>query len=131
MSKHSIRIGSDSRFSVSRSSSSDSSRRARFVSATNVSGVERELRVLLRELLQTALLAALGRANLDTRAAVLRQESLERRRVAHTSRNDDLLRDRRRDTVVLEAELLEHLAELFPRSVLEMERVAVDHPTFA
>ena len=37
MSKHSMRIGSASRFSTSRSSSSASTRRSRFVSATNVS----------------------------------------------------------------------------------------------
>ena len=43
---------------------------------------ERELGVLLRELLQPPLLAALGRAHLDARAAQLGEELLERRRVA-------------------------------------------------
>ncbi len=94
MSKHSIRIGSDSRFSVSRSSSSASTRRWRFVSARNVSDGERELGVALGELLKPPLLAALGRAHLDPRAPQLREELLERGRRADAARHQDLRRDR-------------------------------------
>ena len=131
MSKHSIRIGSDSRLSASRSSSSASTRRSRFVSATNVSERERELGVLLRELLQPPLLAALRRAHLDARAAQLGEERLQRARLAEAARHEHLRRDRRRRAVVLEAELLEHLGDLLAGRVLEVERVAVDHPPVA
>ena len=47
------------------------------------------------------------------------------------ARHEDLRRDRRRDAVVLEAELLEHLVDVLAGGVLEVERVAVDHPAFA
>src|SRR5581483_1374109 len=94
-------------------------------------GVQRELGVLLRELLQPALLAALRRAHLDPRAPALREELRERRGVARAARDEDLRRDRGRRAVVLEAELLEHLAQLIPCCVLEVERVAVDHAALA
>src|SRR5262249_9102776 len=70
---------------------------------------QRELGVPLRELLQPPLLAALGRAHLDPRAAQLGQEAFERAQVAQAARHEDLRRDRRRRTVVLEAEPLEDL----------------------
>src|SRR6059058_4018883 len=79
--------------------------------------VERELRILLRELLEAALLAALGRTHLDARRAPLGEERLERTEVARSARHEDLRRDRRRAAVVLEAELLEHLAELLAGGV--------------
>ena len=62
-------------------------------------------------------------------------------------RSDEELRERRRvacpggtricggidgrRAVVLEAELLEHLVDVFTGGVLEVERVAVDHPAVA
>ena len=55
-------------------------------------GGERELGVLLRELLKAALLAALGRAHLDARAAELGEEAGEGREVAEPARDEDLRR---------------------------------------
>src|SRR6476661_4863077 len=74
--------------------------------------LERQLRVLLRELLQPALLAPLRHAHLDARATALRQELLQRACVARPLRDEDLRRDRRRRAVVLEAELLQHLVQI-------------------
>ncbi len=65
MSKHSMRSGRLSRLRDSRSSSSASIRRRRLRSLCSGVVLERELGVLLREILEPALLAALGRANLD------------------------------------------------------------------
>ena len=89
---------------------------------------ERKRGVLLRELLQPALLATLGYAHLDARAAPCREELGQRRCVADAVRYEDLRRDRRRAAVVLEAKLLEHLGDVLAGRVLEVERVAVDHP---
>ncbi len=65
---------------------------------------ERVARVLVGELLQPALLAALGDADLDARAAALGEELRDCRQVARVVRDDDLRRDARRVAVVLEAE---------------------------
>ena len=127
MSKHSIRSGSDSRFSASRSSSSASARRARRVAAAAFSDDERLPRVLRRELREAALLAAQRAPHLDARAAPLGQELLERGEVAGLVRHDDLRRHRRRRAVVLDAERLEHGGHVLLLDVLEVERVAVDH----
>src|SRR5205823_12820106 len=93
-------------------------------------GFERQLGVLLRELLQAPLLAALRDTHLDPGAAALREERRERRGVARAARHENLRRDGRRAPVILEAELLDHLAGLLAGRVLEMKRVAVDHPPF-
>src|SRR5581483_4007210 len=92
---------------------------------------EGQLRVLLSELLQPPFLASLRRTHLDARAAQLGEERFQRRRRADAPWHEDLRRDRRRRTVVLEAELLEHLGEVLAGRVLEVERVAVDHAPVA
>ena len=130
-SKHSIRIGSDSRLSASRSSSSASIRRSRRCSVCCGVRREREPRVLRRQLLQPPLLPALRGPHLHACAAPLGEELLERRQVARVARDDDLRRDARRRAVVLEAELLEHRRQVLPADVLEVEAVAVDHLPFA
>ena len=84
-------------------------------------------RVLVGEPLQAPLLAALGGADLDPRAAPLRQQLRERRQVARVARHDDLRRHARRAAVVLEPERLEDRRHVLAADVLEMERVAVDH----
>ena len=127
MSKHSIRSGSDSRLSVSRSCSSASTRRSRRCSPCARSLVSDVERVLVGEPLQAPLLAALGRPDLDPRAAPLRQELRERREVARVARDDDLRRHARRAAVVLEPERLEDRRHVLAADVLEVERVAVDH----
>ena len=128
MSKHSIRIGSDSRFEhlAQLLERLDPPQPLRL--RDERLGRERELGVLLRELLQPPLLAALRRAHLDPRAAQLREEALERAQVAEAARDEDLRRYRRRRAVVLDAEPLEHLERVVAGRVLEVERVAVDHP---
>ena len=83
------------------------------------------------EPLQTPLLASLGRADLDARAAPFREELGERRQVAGVARNDDLRRHARRAPVVLEPERLEDRRHVLAADVLEVERVAVDHPAAA
>ena len=87
---------------------------------------ERQLGVLARELLQAALLAALGGAHLDPRAAELGEVLLERVGRPDVGRDDDLRRDRRRAPVVLEEERLEELGDALALHVLQVERVAVD-----
>src|SRR5262249_37611462 len=89
---------------------------------------ERELGVALRQLLQPAFLAALGCAEVDLRAPELGEEALQRREVAKPSGDEDLRWDRGRSAVVLEAEALKYLERFVAGGVLEMERVAVDHP---
>ena len=89
--------------------------------------LERELRVLLGELREPALLAALRRAHLDPRAAEVAEERRERLGVRDVRRNDDLRRDRRRAAVVLDAERLEDRLAILSLDVLEVEREAVDH----
>src|SRR5947209_4321141 len=83
--------------------------------------------IFRRKLLQPALLAALRDTNLDARAAPLRQELLERRRVTGIPGYHDLRRHRRRAAVVLETERLEDRRDVLPADILEVERVAVDH----
>src|SRR5438552_2716057 len=85
-------------------------------------------RVFRGELLEPALLAALGRANLDSRAASLGQELGQGRGISGVPRDDDLRGDARRRPVVLEAEGLEHGGDVLTRNVLEVEGVAVDQP---
>ena len=128
MSKHSIRIGSDSRFSTSRSSSSASTRRSRFVSATNVS----------EESASSAFCwASSCRRRFSPRSGArtsTREPRSSERNAASVARSprprghEDLRRHRRRRAVVLEAEALEHLERVVAGGVLEVERVAVDHP---
>ena len=89
--------------------------------------LEREPRVLLRELREPPLLAALRRAHLDTRAAEVAEERRERLGVRDVRGHDDLRRDRRRAAVVLDAERLEDRLAILPLDVLEVEREAVDH----
>ena len=84
-------------------------------------------RVLRRKLLKPALLAAFRHAHLDARASALRQELLERRGIPCVPWQDDLRWDRRRPTVVLETERLQHRRDVLPTDVLEVEGIAVDH----
>ena len=77
MSKHSIRTGSTSRLSCSRSSSSASMRRARVRSRMSVSCSSASVGVARREVGQAPLLAAAGRPHLDGRAAALPEERLQ------------------------------------------------------
>ena len=128
MSKHSIRIGSDSRFSTSRSSSSASTRRDRFVSATNVSDCSASSAFCCASSWSRRFSPRSGARTSTCEPRRVGEERLERRRVPHAARHEDLRRDRRRGAVVLEAEPLEHLVELGAGGVLEVERVAVDHP---
>ena len=108
MSKHSIRIGSLSRLSASRSSSSASTRRSRCCSATTASDVERDARVLRSPARRVA-------ASRRVRARAPRRASRAARRGSRSSavvspdarRHDDLRRHRRGRAVVLEAERLE------------------------
>ena len=89
--------------------------------------LERERRVLRRELCKPPLLAPRRRAHLDARAAQLREELLERLERSRVRRDDELRRDRRRIAVVLETERLEHGRHVLPLDVLEVEAVPVDH----
>src|SRR5581483_2049113 len=95
--------------------------------ARRLLGHERVPRVLVRELLQATLLAALRDAHLDTAAALLGEELRERGQVAGVARDDDLRRHARRRAVVLEAEGLEDRVHVLALGVLEVERVPVDH----
>ena len=117
MSKHSIRSGSASR--PERLLQAVERLDALLAAALGLQAllVERELRVALGELEDPALVAALGRAHLDARAAALaEQRSAERARARAASLlDDDLRRDRHRVAVVLQQELLGHLAELRAR----------------
>ena len=131
MSKHSIRIGSDSRLSTSRSSSSASTRRARFVSATNVSDCSASTAFCCASSWSRRFSPRSGARTSTCEPRRDGEERLERRGVPHAARHQDLRRDRRGGAVVLEAEPLEHLVELGARGVLEVERVAIDHPPFA
>ena len=131
MSKHSIRIGSDSRLSASRSSSSASTRRARFVSATNVSDSSASCAFCCASSCSRRFSPRSGARTSTCEPRRSERNVVERRRVARAARHEDLRRDRRRRAVVLEAELLEHLAELLAAGVLEVERVAVDHAAVA
>ena len=88
-------------------------------------------RVLAGELLQPALLPALGGPHLDARAAALGEELRQRREVACVARNDDLWRHARSGSVVLQAERLEHRRDVLPAHVLEVKRIAVDQPPVA
>src|SRR5256714_14761390 len=90
--------------------------------------IEGEPRVLRCQLLQTPLLAPLGRPHLDPRAAALAQELFQRRKVSRIARHDDLRWNRRRRAVVLDAESLEQRRGLLPLDVLAVEAVPVDHP---
>ena len=127
MSKHSIRMGSDSRLSASRSSSSASTRRSRRSSVCCASPASATWAFSVGELLEPTLLSAFRRAHLDPRAALPGEELLERREVAGVARHDDLRRDARRRAVVLDRELLEHRRRVAALDVLEVEGVAVDH----
>ena len=131
MSKHSIRSGSDSRLRTSRSSSSASTRRSRFVSATSVS----------EESASSALRWASSCSRRFSPRSGARSSTREPRtslrkpwsvvELAEPARHEDLRRQRGRGAVVLDAEALEHLERIGAGSVLELERVAVDHPPFA
>ena len=109
MSKHSIRIGRLSRFSASRSSSSASTRRCRCRLGHERVGLQRERRVLLRQVDEPALLAPLGLPHLDRRSAPLGQELLERGHVARSRAARRARAGRGRGRVVLDAERLEHV----------------------
>ena len=93
--------------------------------------LERQPGVLVRELGEAPLLAALRRPHLDPRAAEIAEERRERLRVDDVGRDDDLRRDRRRRAVVLEAERLEDRRAILPLDVLEVEGEAVDEPAVA
>ena len=81
MSKHSIRIGRLSRLSASRSSSSASTRRSRLRSATDGLRARAPARAFsVASSCEPPLLAALGDAHLDPRAAPLGEELLRARR---------------------------------------------------
>ncbi len=127
MSKHSMRIGSDSRFSALAQllERLDAAQAAGL--RGRVVGLERQRRVLRGQVREPPLLAAHRAPDLDARAASLGEELLGRGEVAGLRRHDDLRRDRRRRAVVLDEERLEHVRVLLPRDVLEVERVAVDH----
>ena len=90
-------------------------------------GLERELRVLGRELDEPPLLAAQRRAHLDARATPLAEELRERARCRRLPRDEHLRRRARRRAVVLEHERLEDRLRVLARDVLEVEPVAVDH----
>ena len=112
MSKHSIRIGICSMPSVALEAVERlDALRAAALGAEPVL-VEREPRVALGQLEDAALVAALGVADLDrARRAARSSASLERVGVASAdARHDHLRRDRERRRVVLEHELLGHLA---------------------
>ena len=130
-SKHSIRSGRLSRFRHSRSCSSAVTRRSRSASRRRRVRLERDARVLGRELDEAALLAARRRAHLDARPAPLREELRDRLRVLRPDGNEHLRRDARRRAVVLDDERLEHRQLVLLDDVLEMEAVAVDHPPVA
>ena len=93
--------------------------------------LEREPRVLGRQLLQPPLLAAHRRAHLDVRAAPVGEELLERARVARVRRDDELRRHARRRAVVLDRERLQQRRRVLAVDVLEVEAVAVDQPPVA
>ena len=90
-------------------------------------GLEREPRVLDRELDEAPLLAAERRAHDHARAAPLGQELRERARVVDRRGDEHLRRNARRGAVVLDDERLEDRLRVLARDVLEVEAVAVDH----
>ena len=89
-------------------------------------GLEGKPCVLGRQLLEPALLASLGGANLDPGAAPLGEEVGQWSGVPHVARHHDLRRHARRGAVVLENEGLEDRRRVLPLDVLEVEAVAVD-----
>src|SRR6185503_4339760 len=80
---------------------------------------------------QPPLLAALGRPNLDTGAALLRKELGKRPARPRLGRDDDLRRDAGRAAVVLERERLEEQVEILAGDVLQEEAVPVGEATAA
>ena len=88
--------------------------------------LQREPRILLRELGETPLLAALRSANLDPCAAQIAEERGERLRVLDVGRDDHLRRHRGRAAVVLDAERLEDRGAVLPCDVLQVEGKPVD-----
>ena len=127
MSKHSIRSGSDSRLSASRSSSSASTRRARRVAAAACSDASACRAFSAASSASRRFSPRSARRTSTREPRRSRQELLERREVAGLLRHDDLRRHRRRRAVVLDAERLEHRRHVLLLDVLEVERVAVDH----
>ena len=91
--------------------------------------VEREPRVALGQLEDPPLVAALGRADLDARAAPLAERRRQLVAVLDPRLDDDLRRDRHLVGVVLVDELGGHHALRGLGDVLEVERLAVgEHP---
>ena len=127
MSKHSMRSGRLSRLSASRSSSSAADAAQPLLLRDEGLRVERELRVLRRQLCEPPLLAPRRRSHLDARAAQLGEELLERLEPRGVRGDDQLRRDRRRVPVVLETERLEHGRHVLALDVLQVEAVPVDH----
>ena len=126
MSKHSIRIGSDSRFSCSRSSSSASTRRNLFASAVNVSEASASIAFSW---------ASSCRRRFSPRSGA-RTSTFDPRSSERNVASGGLARPRGTricggidgaDPVVLEAGLLEHLPHVLAGRVFEVERIAVDH----
>ncbi len=131
MSKHSIRSGRLSRLSaLAKLLERLDAAEARALAVGGVA-LERQLGVLLGELLQAPLLAAPGGAHLHPGAPQVGQELREGVRRSHVRRNHDQGRDAGRAAVVLEAERLEQLRDVLPGLVLQIEGMPVDQPAAA
>ena len=129
MSKHSMRSGSASSPSASCSPSSASTRcwRRRSALSFSPSSASRALRSASSRI--RALVAALGRADLDARAAPRAERRRQLVAVLDPGLDDDLRRDRHLVGVVLVDELRGHHALRRLGDVLEVERLAVgEHP---
>ena len=127
MSKHSIRIGSDSRLSASRSSSSPSSRRRRFASLTAVSEASAT----------RAFSAASSESRRFSPRSGTRTSTREPRRSERNSASAEVSPTpggttscggtRGSRPVVLDAERLQDRRQVLSGDVLEVEAVPVDH----
>ena len=125
MSKHSMRIGSASRLSDSRSSSSASMRRAlRALGAQHVVA-HAELGVAQRHRDHAALVAALGDAQLDRRSPPLGEEARDQLLVGDLPVHADQRRDADLRVVVVEQEARQQLVVALARGVLQVVRAAL------
>ena len=125
MSKHSIRIGIASMPSAFCRPSSASMRATRRCSERSRSWSSASRALRSGQLEDAPLVAALGVAHLDRRAALVAERLLQHLGLREAARHDHLRRDRRRGGVVLEDELLRHLALLARGRVLQVEALTV------
>ncbi len=125
MSKHSIRIGRD--VEAERPLQTLERLHAALAPALGAQTllIEREPRVALGQLEDAALLAALGRAQLDRPAAAARERVAQRRTAAELALDHQQRRNRDVAAVVLQHELLRDLRQLALGLVCEVEGLAV------